>query len=86
MHDYPDDLILVAEAARRLGVHVNAIHRCISDGKIRGWKKIGRRAVSAADLGLLVTPIPARGERAAGPRPRPRAAVKARLRARGHKV
>jgi hypothetical protein len=58
--DIPDDLIEMRQAARAAKCHLATAYRWILSGRLRSWKRAGRRFVSRAELLALFVPVPPR--------------------------
>lgn len=61
----PDDLIPIAEAAKRLPshlpgkhVHIATVHRWIATGRLQGWRRGHYWFVSAADVRAMAVAAP----------------------------
>lgn len=87
----PADLIRPARAAQLLHVHICSLYRWIAAGKLRAWRRAGRRyVVSEADVKALLEPVVPR-EPAAGVETRAQRAARAAhaeevLKAAGYKL
>jgi hypothetical protein len=56
--DVPDDLIEMRAAARAAKCHLATAYRWVLSGRLRSWKRAGRRFVSRAELLALFIPVP----------------------------
>jgi hypothetical protein len=52
-NDLPEDLLDMKQAARLAKCHLASMYRYVFSGKLRGFKRVGRWFVSAADVKAL---------------------------------